>query len=173
MKKILLLSIVLTLALSMYAQNIKLAYINSTRIMSESNDTREAQRLFQVDRENWDKEIDDMTAEIQRLEREYETRKLTLSESGKTEAENRIMTRMRERQQMVERIYGENGVAERRNNELLAPIMDRLREVLNRIAIDENYTMIFDASSSGILWAQERLDITQQVIIEMNRQGRN
>jgi outer membrane protein len=169
MKKIVLLILVAGLALGLYAQNVRLAYVNTTRVMMEIADTREAQRLFSIERDNWDKEIDDLTAEIERLTREYETRRLTLSESGKQEAENRIMERMRERQQIIERIYGENGIAERRNNELIAPIMEKLRTVLNQIAIDENYTMIFDASSSGVLWAQERLDITQQVIIEMNR----
>ena len=169
MKKVILLMLVLALALGLHAQNIRMAYINSTRIMTESNDTREAQRLFQLERDRWEREIDDMSAEIQRLEREYETRRLTLSESGKKEAEDRITARMRERQQLIERIFGEGGIAERRNNELLAPIMEKLRTVLDRIAVDDNYTVIFDAASSGIVWAQERLDITHQVIIEMNR----
>ena len=169
MKKVILLILVLALTLGLHAQNIRMAYINSTRIMTESNDTREAQRLFQLERDRWEREIDDMSAEIQRLEREYETRRLTLSESGKKEAEDRITARMRERQQLIERIFGEGGIAERRNNELLAPIMEKLRTVLDRIAVDDNYTVIFDAASSGIVWAQERLDITHQVIIEMNR----
>jgi outer membrane protein len=124
-----------------------------------------------LERENWDREIEDITAEVQRLEREFETRRLTLGEAGRREAEERIIARMRERQQLVERIYGENGIAERRHNELIAPIMDKLHEVLQKIATEENYSMIFDASSSGLAWAQERLDITQQVIIEMNRFG--
>jgi len=172
MKRLILLALVLAMAIGLSAQNIKVAYINSTRVMAEANETREAQRLFQIERDKWDREIDDMTAEIQRVEREFETRRLTLSETGKTEYENRIVALMRERQQKVEGIYGENGQAERVNNELLAPIMTRLRDVLNQISIDENYAIVFDAASSGIVWAQERLDITQQVIIEMNRQGR-
>jgi len=174
MKKIFLLLLVIGFTFGLYAQTVRLAYINSTRIMTESNDTREAQRLFQLEREKWEKEVEDMTVEIQRLEREYDTRRLTLSESGKKEAEERITLRMKERQQTVERIFGEGGIAERRNNELLAPIMEKLRTVLDKIAVDENYTVIFDAASSGIVWAQERLDITHQVIIEMNRSsGKN
>ena len=169
MKRMILLVLVIGMSIGLYAQTIRVAYINSTRIMTESNDTREAQRLFSIERDNWDREIDDLSADLDRMQREYETRRLTLSESGKQDAENRIMERLRERQQLMERIYGENGLAERRNNELLAPIMEKLRTVLNQIAIDENYSIIFDAATSGIVWAQERLDITDHVISEMNR----
>jgi outer membrane protein len=153
----------------LFAQAIRVAYIDSNRIMMDCVDTREAQRLFQLDRDRWDREIDDMTADIRRLETEFEMRRLTLSESGVREAEERINARIRERQNLLERIYGERGLAASRNEELLAPIMEKLRIVLDRIAIDDNYTIIFDAATSGIVWAQERLDITQQVIDEMNR----
>ena len=170
MRKLLLVFLIMVVfCLGLFAQNLRVAYIDSNRIMTECDDTREAQRLFQMDRENWDKQIDDLTADIRRLTTEYETRRLTLSESGKREAEDRIMARERERQQLLERIYGETGLAANRNAELLAPIMEKLRVVIDKIAIDDNYSIIFDASSSGIVWAQERMDITQRVIHEMNR----
>ena len=173
MKKIVLLFVLMfAFVAALLAQNIRIAYIDSDRIMRETNDTREAQRLFSLDRENWDQQIDEISADIQRIEREYESRRMTLSESGRKESEERIAARIRERQQLIERIYGETGIASSRNAELLAPIMERLRVVIDRIAVDENYSIIFDVSTSGIVWAVERMDITQQVIHEMNREGR-
>ena len=170
MKKIILLiSVLLVFATGLIAQTIRIGYIDSYRIITETNDAREAQRLFQIDRDNWDKQIDEMQADIARLEREYETRRLTLAESGRREAEEAIATRIRETRQFMEGIFGNNGLAERRNEELLAPIMEKLRIAIEKIAIDDNYTIILDASTSGIVWAQERLDITAQVITEMNR----
>jgi len=169
MKRLLLLALVLVIGGSIYAQTVRLAYINSTRVMAEANDTREAQRLFEIEREKWNSEVEDLRSEMTRLESDYDRKKLTLSTEGKQEAEAGIAAKRREIQARIENIYGENGEAERVNSELLAPIMSKLREVLNTIAIDENYAMIFDITSSGIVWAQERFDITQQVIIEMNK----
>ena len=168
MKKIILLVLVLiSLSTSLFSQAFRIAYIDHFRIISDSNDTREAQRLFQIDRDNWVKEIDDMEADILRLEREYETRRLTLSEAGKIEAERRITDRIRERQQFIENIFGETGLATTRNNELMAPIMEKLRQAVDKIAIEDNYSMILDVSA--VVWAQERYDITDQVILEMNK----
>jgi Skp family chaperone for outer membrane proteins len=47
--------------------------------------------------------------------------------------------------------------------------MEKLRTIVDRIAKDERYTIIFDASNSGIIYADDKLDITQQVITEMNK----
>ena len=171
MRKILVLISILSLCYTgLLSQTLRIAYVDIFRIISDSNDTREAQRLFQIDRDNWLKEIDDMDEEIVRLERDYESRRLTLSESGKMESERRISEKIRERQQFIERIFGDTGLATTRNNELMAPIMEKLRQAVDKIAIEENYSIILDSSSGSVIWAQERLDITQQVINEMNRQ---
>ena len=161
--------LLLGLSVGLFAQSMKLAYIDSNRIMMECNDTKAAQELFQKDRANWDKQIDDLTADIRRLETEYETRRLTLSESGKKEAQDRISARLRERQTLLENIYGEEGLAARRNAELLAPIMEKLRAIIDKVAIDENYSMIFDIAAGSVLWAKPNMDITQQLIVEMNK----
>lgn len=171
MKKIVVIvCFLMLLAMSLQAQALRIAYINSERIMHEAVDTQEAQRLFQIDRMNWDRQIDDITEEILRLERELDTRRLVMPESGRREAEENITRRIRERQQLIERIYGERGLAAIRNEELLAPIMEKLRDVIDRLAEEDGYHIIFDAATSGIVWAQERMDITDRVIIEMNRE---
>ena len=150
-------------------QAIKLAFIDSSRIMAESGDTREVQRVFLQEKETWDSQIDNLTEEVRRLETELETRRLTLTETGKREAEERIITKMRERQQLIEQLYGENGVAAQKETELLAPIMAKIRTIIDRIAEEEDYSMIFDWATSGLIYAKDSIDITAQVIAEMNK----
>lgn len=170
MKKLILLvamSIIFCAILS--AQAIKIAYIDSEKIMSESKDTKEAQKLFQNDRENWQKQVSDLDAEIQRLESDFNTKKLTLSAQGKKTAEDKIAAKKKERKDLVEGIFGENGRAQQRNAELLQPIMVKLKGIIEKISVEENYSMVFDASSSGIIWAKPTLDITERIIAEMNK----
>jgi len=157
-----------SIMIGLHAQNVRIAYIDSNRIMVECNDTKEAQKLYQNARDNWDREIDELSEEIRRMEDEYERRKFTLPESGKKEYEDRIATKRQERAQQLEKIFGEEGLAAAKNTELLAPIMAKLRNIIDQIAVDENYSIVFDAATSGIIYAVERMDITQQVISEMN-----
>ncbi|MCL2064715.1 MAG: OmpH family outer membrane protein [Candidatus Cloacimonetes bacterium] len=168
MKKLLVLATIMVIfTAGMLAQNLKIAYLDTDRIFASSNEAREAHRIFEIDRQNWTSQIDEMEAEILRLEREYETRRLTLTETARREHEERIMTRMRERQQFIERVFGESGLAVARNNELVAPIAAKLRQIIERIAVEESYSFILDRDA--VLWGQESFDITEQVVNEMNR----
>lgn len=170
MKKLLILVVMSILFCTILsAQNLKLAYIDSEKIMSECKDTKEAQSLFQKDREGWNKQVGDLDAEIQRLENDYNTKKLTLSAQGKKTAEDKIAAKKKERKDLVESIFGENGRAAQRNQELLQPIMTKLKTIIEKISVEENYSMVFDAGSAGIIWTKLTLDITERIITEMNK----
>ncbi len=170
MKKIIILISILTVLIgALAAQTVKIAYIDSEKIMKESKDTQEAQKLFQKDREGWTKQVNDVDAEITRLENDYNTKKLTLSAAGKKQAEEKIEQKKTERKELVESIFGENGRAAARNAELLQPIMAKLRLIIEKVSVEQNYSMIFDATSAGIIWAQPKLDITESIILEMNK----
>lgn len=173
MKKTIVLTLLSLIAAGgcLYAQTLRIAYIDTDRIMMESQDTREAQSIFMAERDSWERELTRIEEEIQRLQSEYEARKLTLTESGRAQAEKRIEDKIRERRQYIESIFGEGGLAMQRNAELLEPIMDKLRDAIEKIAIEENYSIIFDAIGGGILYAKPNLDISDLVIQELNKRS--
>ncbi len=170
MKKYLLLALITMISLTaLFSETIKFAYIDTEKIMSSCKDTQEAQKLFVTDRDNWKKQVDDMDVEIQRLQSEFDSRKLTLTEAGKKDAQTKIEAKKTERQQFVESVFGENGRAMQRNQELLEPIMKKLKKVIEKIAVEDNYLMILDSNNSGLLYAKPSLDITDRVVLEMNK----
>ena len=168
-KAIMLFLMMIGIVLGLSAQTARFAYVWTHRVLAESNDTREAERIYASDRDTWNSQVEDLAGEVRRLESDYEIRRLTLSDTGKAEAEAQIAAKRREAQQLLESLFGENGLAERRNAELLAPIVDKMTSIINRIAEDDNYTMVLDASTGVFLYANDRMNITQQVIDEMNR----
>jgi outer membrane protein len=166
--KTIVLMLVISSATLLMAQSLKVGYLDTERIMLESKDTQEAQILFKNEQAVWEKEAMAIDEEYKRLQSNYEARKLTLTESGKAKALEEIEAKAKERKQYLERIFGENGVAVQRNSELLEPIMVKLKDTIEKIAIDENYAIIFDAVGGGILYARPNLDITDLVIKDMN-----
>jgi outer membrane protein len=161
--------LVLFLSFLLYGESFKIAYIDTDRVMKECQDTQEAQQLFQTEQQSWNEEIQGKDTEIQRLKDDFEQKKLILSESGKTEAQNKIKELSDQREQRVSEVFGENGLAMQKNAELLEPILNKLRGVIEKISTDDNIDMVFDAATGGILYAVPRLDITDQVIEEMNK----
>ena len=56
-----------------------------------------------------------------------------------------------------------------KNAELLEPILDKLKNVIEAISTDDNIDIVLDASTGGILYAVPSLDITDDVIERMNK----
>lgn len=169
MRKIMFILGILILSSIAWADSVTIAYIDTDRVMLECQDTQEAQQLFQSEQMNWNQEIEEMDSEIERLNNDYEQKKLILTESGKEEAQQKIMELVQERDQRVSEVFGENGLAMQKNAELLEPILNNLRDVIEQISTEDNIDIVLDASTGGILYAVPRLDITDQVIEEMNK----
>ena len=170
MKKIVL-TIVLVMVLTtlVFAEADKIAYIDTDRIMMTSPETQEAQTILMGERQKWEQEIADMDSEIEQLYADYESKKMILTESGKQEAETKIMTMSEARQAKVQELFGENGTFVQRQNELLAPILNKLKTIIEKVAIENNYSVILDASAGSILYAKPSLDITDTILDEMDK----
>ena len=170
MKKIVLtmvLAVILTTLV--FAEAEKIAYIDTDRIMMTSPETQEAQTILMGERQKWEKEIADMDTEIEQLYADYESKKMILTESGKQEAETKIMAMSESRQAKVQEIFGENGTFVQRQNELLAPILNKLKTIIEKVAIENNYAIILDASAGSLLYAKPNLDITDSILDEMEK----
>jgi Skp family chaperone for outer membrane proteins len=62
----------------------------------------------------------------------------------------------------------DTGIMIKKQTELLQPIIDRINEVLMKIAKDEAYDFIFDATAgpqgNTILFANEKYDISEMIV---------
>ncbi len=170
MKKIVL-TIVLAVILStlVFAEAEKIAYIDTDRIMMTSTETQEAQTILVGERQKWEQEIADIDTEIEQLYADYESKKMILTESGKQEAETKIMTMTESRQSKVQELFGENGKFIQRQNELLAPILNKLKTVIEKVSVENNYSIVLDASAGSVLYAKPNLDITDAILDEMEK----
>lgn len=167
MKKLALL-LMLMWAISLIAED-KIGYFDSDRVFKESKLTQEAQKLFDNERQNWETQINELEQDIQRLTTEYETRKLSLSTSGKLEAESRIETMKQQKKNLINEIFGENGRADQRNTELLEPIRARMISAIEKVAVDNNLVLLFDISAGGVAYGLPKFDYTDQIMTEMER----
>jgi outer membrane protein len=156
MKKIVLtmvLAVILTTLV--FAEAEKLAYIDTDRIMMTSPETQEAQTILMGERQKWEQEIADMDAELEQLYADYESTK--------------IMSMNEARQAKVQELFGENGTFVQRQNELLAPILNKLKTIIEKVAVENNYSIILDASAGSILYAKPNLEITDSILDEMEK----
>jgi outer membrane protein len=153
------------------ADNMKIGYIDFDKIMTASKDAQDAQRILDNDRQSWLSQGDEMKQEIARLKSEYDSRKMILSDAGKREAEQKIKDKEQELKDFLQDIFGDTGRLAEKNNELLAPIMDKVRQAVEKVADDNGFAMIL--TSDALVYAKTSLalDITDLVVDEMNKLG--
>jgi len=167
-KKIIVITM-LILSLSIVIANAtNLAYVNVERIMVEANDVQEAKRIFDSESQAWRTEIEAMQEELEAMVAQYENKKLILSDQGKKDAESKIKAKNDALDRKMQQYFGQEGTAAARNAELLEPILDRINEVIQSIAIDDNYDMVLDITAGNVLYAKDNMDITEIVISRLN-----
>ena len=168
MKKTLILLISLGLVSLGFAAEIKLGYVNTDRLLLESNEAAEISRLFNLDKQNWTNQVKQLDDEIKQMERNFEIDKLTKTEAAKRDAQTRIDAKKAEAGRLLEEYFGEGGKAEQRYRELIDPLTLKIHNLIMKTAEDEKYTMIFDVSMGMELYALPALDLTNEVIRRYN-----
>ena len=152
-----------------FAQGAKLGYVDTDRVIAESNEAAEISRLFNLDVQNWKTQLRTMNDEIKGMERAFEIDKLTKNEAAKAEAKARIDTKKADAGRFIEEYFGDGGKQEQRYNELLEPLTVKIHNIIMKIAQDEDYGMIFDVSLGTVLYAKPAMDLTDLVIQELNK----
>ena len=151
------------------AETEQIVFYNSDKVLENNSELQEAQNTLENDIKMWEAEVEEIEVEIQKLTAEYEERKLTLLPSGKQEAEDRINDLKRTKNNKIEEIYGENGKIITRNNELIKPILDKLHIAIEKVAVENNYSIVLDAAVGAIGYAKSKLDITDLIIEEIEK----
>ncbi|MDY0152442.1 MAG: OmpH family outer membrane protein [Candidatus Cloacimonas sp.] len=170
MKRLILIIAVLMGVLSMgYAQAVKLGYVNTDRLLLDSNEAGEVAKLFALDKQNWTTQVRDMDDQIKQMERDFEIRKLTMNDATKRETQSAIDTKKAEAGRLLEEYFGDGGKAEQRYRELIDPLTKKIHDLIIKTAQDEKYTMIFDTSMGSVLYAMPTIDLTDQILLELNK----
>ena len=149
------------------AEEVKIGYVDSQRIFASYQEYQDAQAKFDKDVEAWNAQGDQMKQEIQKLKDELASQSLILSAEKKKEKEAIIAAKQDTLNQFLNATFGANGKAEKRMAELSKPINDKILSVIEKIAIENNYSMVFDVGSVNIAYAKKSLDLTDQVLEEL------
>jgi outer membrane protein len=151
------------------AQSGKIVYVDSYRIRNEYKEFLEAQDQFDKELDDWQKEGMEMQDEVDSLKKDLNDKALLLSEEARAKKQEQIDMKEAALQKYMVDVFGQGGRAEQRNKELTKPLLDKITSVLEKIAQEKNYDYVFDAVNGNIAYAKKSLDITDQVLEELQK----
>jgi outer membrane protein len=167
MRNLLIAGFVFMIAIGAMAEDVKIGYVDSQRIFAEFQEYQDAQAKFDKDVEAWNNQADQMKADVETMTEELQNQSLILSPEKKQEREDNLKAKQDTLKQFLDATFGPEGKAERRMAELSKPIRDKVLEAIERLAIENNYSIIFDAGTVNIAYAKKSLDITDDVLAEL------
>jgi Skp family chaperone for outer membrane proteins len=147
---------------------LRIGFVNSEVIMRDYKAVESVIETFNRDVEGWNQEAQRRKTELESLQRELESQGLMLSDERRQEKEMEHQRRLNEYDQFVQSVFGPDGLAEQRNEELMRPIITKVQALLTKIATEEDYDFILDAADNNVLYADPDHDLTQRVLSELN-----
>ncbi len=149
-----------------HGAELKIAYVDFNRALNESEQGKKATALLEEMIKEKKTIMSEKENEIRKLDEELKKQASVLSQTAREEKEDEIKKLIKEAQRMTKDFQEE---VQKKENDLTREIQRELVDVVNTIAEEEGYTIIFERGVSGILYFQENHDITDTVIKKYNK----
>jgi len=160
--KVIFLFVIAAMFLAGTASAQEMGFIDSERIQAEFKEWSKAQEQFNTEFQAWEEEAAEMEQELREMIDEYEKQKMILSAEKKKEREALITAKEQALSSFTQRISSPGGEAERRMNELVKPLYEKITAAIEQVAIEEDLDFVFN--SNGLAYGKKDLDITDKVI---------
>jgi outer membrane protein len=164
MKKIFLLATCyLLLATTVNAQ--RYAVIDSKFILEKMPEYKEAQKKLDLFSEQWQQEIEQKQALVDKMYKDYDAEKVMLSEELNKKREDEIYNKDKELRDLQKKRFGFEGDLFKKRQELIKPIQDRVYNAVQKLALEKGYDFILDKSEGiTVIFADPKLDRSEDVL---------
>jgi outer membrane protein len=157
--------IILSLALPAAAQELTIAVIDVQRVVTESDPGKQA---LQKLKELQDAKVDEgrvLQQTLAGLQEQMAKQRFTLSEERLAEMNKQLEDGQIALQRFQDDAERELDEARRRE---LGSLEGRIIPVINQVGVERGFTVIFNKFQSGLVYADDSVDITDEVIRRFN-----
>jgi outer membrane protein len=167
MKKTLLLAVCsLTLIASSYAQ--RYAIIDTKYILDKLPDYKSAQKNLDEVATGWQKEIDRMQQDLDKMYKDFEAEQVMLSDELRKKRENQLFANEKALRDLQRQRFGFEGDLFKRRQELIKPVQDKVYNAVQKLAVQRGYDFILDKSEGiTVIFADPKLEKSEDVLREL------
>ncbi len=157
-------AVALALALPAAAQT-KVAVIDVQRVVTESDPGKEVMQNLRALSDAKAQEGQALQQELASLQDQFNKQRFTVSEERQTEMSKEIEDKQIAIRRFQDDAQRELQEAQRRQ---LGGLEEKILPIINQVGQERGLTLIFNKFQSGLVYADEAVDITDQVITTFN-----
>ncbi|MDP1620826.1 MAG: OmpH family outer membrane protein [Bacteroidales bacterium] len=162
-KQVLIFTFIILAGIMAHAQ--KFAYVDTEYILDNIPQFAEAQSQLDEISVQWQKEIEDKFAEVDKMYKDYQTQAVLLPDDMKKKKEQEIVEKEKDAKNLQRTRFGKDGDLFKKRQELVKPIQEKIYNAIQDIANSNNYAVIFDKGGSlTMMYANPKYDISDEVL---------
>lgn len=143
------------------AQELKIGYVNSERVLREAAPAKAAQAKLEAEFKKRETEMNEQAGRVRAAMEKLEKEGPTLAESERGRRQRELAEQQRDFERKRRELQED---LNQRKNEELAAVVERANKVIKQIFEQEKYDLILQE----VIFAGPRVDITKKVIDAMN-----
>jgi outer membrane protein len=118
--------------------------------------------------EQWQKEIDDLQAQLDKMYKNYESEQFMLTEALKKKREDELFEKEKQVRDLQKKRFGYEGDLFKERQRLIKPVQDKVYDAIQKIATSRSYDFVLDKSEGiTIIFADPKLDKSDDVLKEL------
>ena len=168
MKKILLLSVcfIFLLQVSAFAE-MKIGIFQYQKVLIECDYGKTVSAKLKAKYDPLAKEIQDESRGVKKLEEELKQQDLAWKLEAKQDKQREYRRKMRDLQDSYAAFQQKQQVDRQK---MLLPIKQKIGETVAEYSKANGYTIVFEANIAGVAYVAEGVDISDEIVIELNKQ---
>jgi outer membrane protein len=167
MKKIFLVA-AFSLALAGVAQAQKYAVIDTRYILDKMPEYKEAQKQLDDFANVWQREIDNMQKDLDKMYRDFDVEQVMLSEELKSKRQDQLFQKEKTLRDLQRQRFGFEGDLFKKRQELIKPIQDKVYNAVQKLAVQRGYDFILDKSEGiTVIFADPKLEKSDDILKEL------
>ena len=171
MKRLTILVVLLTMVafVSQVFADTKIGFVNTQKINENYSEAIALQKKLENIYQGYQAEYDEMMKNFQQKQQDLENQSLLLSPERKEEKQKELQQMYAQLEQYKVQKIGPQGEMYQKQQELSEPVIKKIQQVIDKIAEEEKYDLVLDSASAGLIYFDEKLDITDQVLEELQK----
>jgi len=151
-----------------HADEIKLGYVDLQRALNDSEAGKSAKEKFKAEVDKAEQSLEKRKSEVEKLKEELEKKGLLLNEEQRDALERDYRDKLGDFERVYKNLQQELQI---RDRQLTSRILEGLREVVQGVGEQGNYTVILEGNNTVVLYGAKAIDLTDTIIKAYNQKG--
>ncbi|MFH0821675.1 MAG: OmpH family outer membrane protein [Pseudomonadota bacterium] len=148
------------------ASSPKIGHFDLQQVLDKSSVGKQAKDSFKDQKAKVKEQMEEKSRAFRTAKEELEKKKSVMDESARKKKSAEIEQMQQEGEKLI---MESNAKLNKLSQELMAPIVDKILEIVRKIGKDEKYEYIIEVGKGGVVYGQEKNDITRSVIDALDK----